>query len=178
MIWFLAILKTGASKAWDFASRYPFQALCVILAACLIWQTVGKNNALDRLEATRTTLKNERAEWQLKSKAAQAATAKAEKDAKDSADDAQKVRDTLAQNSSALDDYIASHRVQDRQCPGSGPAASKGDAPAIHEGTTPGAVVAVTESDVRACDAAWVYAESAYQYGRSLVSKGLAVDGE
>ena len=178
MIWFLAILKTGASKAWDFASRYPFQALCVILAGCLIWQTAGKNNALDKLDAEKAAHKADIAEWQLKSKAAQAATAKAEKDAKDSADDAQKVRDVLAQNSSALDDYIASHRVQDRQCPGSIPAASKGDAPAVPEGTTPGSVVAISESDIRACDAAWVYAESAYQYGRSLVSKGLAVDGE
>lgn len=178
MIWFLAILKTGASKAWDFASRYPFQALCVILAGCLIWQTVGKNNALDKLEAEKAAHKADIAEWELKSKAAQAATAKAEKDAKDSADDAQKVRDALAQNSSALDDYIASHRVQDRQCPGSVTAASKGDASAVHEGTAAVSVVAVPEADVRACDAAWVYAQASYEYGRSLVSKGLAVDGE
>lgn len=177
MTWILAALSGAFNKAWDFANRYPWQALCIILAALCVWQTVGKSGYKDKWQAEVASHKKDLKEWQDKSAAAKAATAKAENDAKESANDAQKVRDELAQNSTALDDYIASHRVQNT-CSRPVAGASQGNTPAVHEGAPDLPAVAVPAADLKTADDNYVYAEACYQWGRSLVSKGLAVNGE
>lgn len=171
----LAVFSGAFTKAWDFASRYPFQALSIILAGCLIWQIVAKNAAIDAYEKEKAAHVKDIEEWQRKSDAAKAATQKAENDAKEAANNAQDVRDKLAAESDRLEQFMAARRVP-AQCPGTVAGASKGDAPRVPEATTSEALVAVEPADLRTCDALYVYSAASYAWGRELVSKGLAVE--
>lgn len=172
----LAVISGGFRRAWDFASRYPFQALSIILAACLIWQVMAKNAAIDAYEKEKASHAKDIAEWQRKSDAAKAATEKAENDAKEAANNAQDVHDQLVAENDSLERYISAHRLP-AQCPGSVSGASKTNRPTVPATAPAETIVAVNAADLRVCDALYSYSQASYAWGRELVSKGLAVDG-
>jgi len=161
MTWIILALR----NAWGFIARYPAASACAILAAISLWLWVSRANIQERYTA-------DIAEWQAKSKAAAAATAKATADAKTASKEAQQTYEELTETSDSLDAYIRANRVQ--QCPAAKAIAASNRASGLPEVTAPETIVAVDESDLKACDGAWVYAQSAYEWGQSLADKGLA----
>lgn len=173
-----AKLKTALSWLLGAFKAYPWQAALILALALALWLYSGKHNALEKLAAEKQAHANDIAAWNAKAKAAQAATAKAEQDAKESADDAQEYHEKLAAANDGLERYIADHRVRPVASARSTASAAQGNAPAVSDSATPSTLVALDESDVRACDGAYVYAAAAFQWGQSLIAKGLAVEGK
>lgn len=137
----------------------------------------------EKLETARTDLATERTgraddrnEWARQVATATAAREAAEQTSKEIATDAQASHESLLADNAGLREYIASHRLQ--QGGPAGTAASVGAtgdlAARLPEATTTGAIVAISEADLRACDADYAYAVSAYEFGQQLIAEQLA----
>lgn len=166
--------KSALSRLLGAFKANPLLVCCIALACLSAWLWHGKAEYREQLASEIKSHKADIAQWQATSKAAQAVADKARADAKDASNDAQNLHDKLADATDGLERYIADHRVQPRQCPAVAAKAGPGEAasvPAI-PATSPG--VEVSAATVRACDSAWVYAQSAFQWAQDLKAKGLA----
>lgn len=174
-------LRTLACWGLGLARRHPWPVACAALLALAWWQWSGKQEALVGRDAARELLtkektgrKADRAEWDRRVATAKAATAAAVAKSKEIASHAQATHDVLAADAAGLRRYIAAHRLRPET--GSPVAARAADdlgatVPAV---TAPGALVAASETDLLACDAAYVYATSAYEWTRGLIASELA----
>lgn len=147
-----------------FLMRYPWQVLCAALMALCVFLGVSNSNL-------RSTLTEERAEWKTERDNAAKAKRDAETKAREAANNAQKAYEQLSKDDSPVVRYIERNRVQ--VCPAAA-GAVKSDAAAIPQVTPAAPIVAISEPDIRACDSAYVYAKSAYDFGQDLIAKGLA----
>lgn len=162
MTWIiLAIRNIGG-----FLSRYPWPTACVILLLITAYLWNSRDNLQERYD-------KDVAEWQAKSKAAEAATKKAIADGAQAKQEADKTYEELSQDRDPVIRYVRDNRLP-AQCSATRPASAETGAPGVPEASPTEAIVAVTETDIKACDGAWVYAQSAYEWGQSLVDKGLA----
>lgn len=147
-----------------FLLKYPWQIGCAALVALCIFFAVSNSNL-------RSTLAEERLEWKTERANAKKAKDDAEAKAKQAANDAQEAYEKLSQNTGAVDAYIDRNRVQ--TCPA--PARTvKSNAAPVPQVAPAVPIVAISEPDIRACDGAYVYAKSAYDFGQELIAKGLA----
>lgn len=145
-----------------------------------LWFITGLEEKLEtartNLVTERTGRADDRAEWARQVATANAAREAAEQTSKEIATDAQASHETLLADNAGLREYIASHRLQ-RGGP-VGAAASTGAAgdfaARLPEATAAGAIVATSEADLRACDADYAYAVSAYEFGQQLIAEKLA----
>lgn len=166
MIWLKLLgvfgwLKKAAGALLGLVRTYPLQ--CALIAAmCLAgWLWRGKQHAIADRDAARATI----ADMTAKAKAARQATVTIAKES----DKAHEKR--VTDNRSRTDRYIATRRLQPQACV-SAPAEDQTTGPP----EKPAAVsfVAMSEQDVKACGDLQAYAESAYQWGQSMVKAGLA----
>lgn len=179
MSWVLAVLGIGRKVlSWllEAAKAYPWQFALVAALALAWWQWSGKTEVIGQRDAAKASLASEkdgrkadRAEWDRKVAAANAATAAAQRKSQEIAHDAQQSHGALLADNAGLRSYIATHRVRGQA--GSA-AASAGTAEdqgaAISDGTAASTLVAVTESDLENCDAAYAYARGAYEWAQRL----------
>lgn len=147
-----------------FLLKYPWQIACAALLALCVVLGVSNSNL-------RSTLAEERAEWKTERDNAAKAKRDAETKAKEASNNAQKTYEQLSKDDSPVVRYIERNRVQ--VCPAA-TGAVKSDAAAIPQVAPTAPIVAISEPDIRACDGAYVYAKSAYDYGQDLIAKGLA----
>ncbi len=181
MTWLVAfwpVFKKDLAAAWAFIARYPWPAACIALTVFALWLWIDRADIKADLISERQGRKADQAEWERKVEAAKAATAKAEQDAREVATDAQETHDALASQNAGLEQYIRDHRLPAQQCAGRSSSAGGGDDTAVPADAAPLPVVAISEPDLRSCDAAYVYSRSAYDFTQGLVSKGLAVEGK
>ena len=184
MSWALTILslgKRGLSWLLGAIKAHPWQFALVAALALAWWQWSGKSEAIDQRDAAKASLatekegrKADRAEWDRKVAAAKAVTAAAERKSQEIAHNAQQTHDTLLADNAGLRSYIAAHRLRPGQSAGSPAGASQDHGAAVSDDATAGALVAVSEADLAACDASFVYAQSAYQWAQGLIIEGLA----
>ncbi|WP_132390211.1 hypothetical protein [Novosphingobium sp. PhB165] len=172
----MAILRIGWSGlSWlrDTAKRYPWQVALIVALALCWWLWSGKTDALNQRDAAKTELAGARADWAKQVAAAKAATASAEHKSQEIAQDAQTTHDALLADNAGLRYYIAAHRV--RQSAGTSAAApAEGDGAEVHAESADAALVAVSEADLTACDASYVYARSAHEWAQGLIAQDLA----
>ncbi len=147
-----------------FLLKYPWQIACAALLALCVFLGVSNSNL-------RSTLAEERAEWKTERDNAAKAKRDAETKAKEAANDAQKAYEQLSKDDSPVVRYIERNRVQ--VCPAAARAV-KDKSAAVPQVPAPVTIVAISEPDIKACDGAYVYAKSAYDYGQELIAKGLA----
>lgn len=185
MSWVLAVLGIGRKVlSWllDTAKAYPWQFALVAALALAWWQWSGKTDAIDQRDAAKASLASERdsrkadrAEWNRKVAAANAATAAAQRKSQEIAHDAQEVHDTLLADNAGLRGYIATHRVRGQAGSAAASArAAEDHGAAVPDGAPGGAFVAVTERDLGVCDASYAYARSAYDWAQGSIAEGLA----
>ncbi|GEM_PF-6597664 len=175
----------------------PFSALAAKIYAGLfgaalalvVVQTVRINGLWfitgleEKLESVRTDLATERtgraddrSEWARQVATATAAREAAEQSSKEIATDAQASHESLLADNVGLREYIASHRLQQGDPVSAAASTSAAGDLAAHlpEAAAAGAIVATSESDLRACDADYAYAFSAYEFGQQLIAEKLA----
>lgn len=176
MTWILtafSLIKSGLSKAFAFAVKYPWPVFCAILAALALWLYVDLMDTKADLSAEKQARKADQAEWQRQVDQAKQVADKAKLDAKESANDAQEYHDQLSAANDGLDRYIASNRVRPKTCPAI-PAGSSSPAQ-VPADPAPVSGVEVSEQSVRTCDALYSYSAASYRWGQELMEKGLAV---
>lgn len=160
--------KTALTALLDAARRYPREAAIIALLCLSAWLWHGKQRAQDQTRAIAAAA--ERAEKDM------LAAIKRQQDryntlAKET-DDAHK--QALADAGNRTDRFIAANRVRPQTCRAAqADAASQGEAAGAPEAAPTDAVL-VEASDVRACSAAAVYAQSSYEWGQKLLRDGLA----
>ena len=164
-------LAIVAQFLMDFVKRNPWQALSialVALSAFLWWRGDNIAGQRDRALATVAEMKQASAESLRRAKAQKAAVEHRYRDLAKQKDNEHEKE--LAHAMDATDRYIASHRV--RSCAGSPPrrpAPTTGDnSSGVSERMPAYPVVAVSDSDVRACGAAVVYAVKAHEWATGV----------
>lgn len=180
MTWVLApfwLIKSGVSKAFDFAVKYPWPVFCAILAALSLWLYVDLRDTKADLSAERQAHGDDIKSWQAKVREVEVARDRAATKAREASTNADEYHEQLSQANSGLEQYIRNHRVQN-QCskPVTG-AGSSGD-PKVPAEPAPVSDVAISEPDLRTCDALYAYSASAYQWANELRQAGLAVDSK
>lgn len=170
----LLFAKSALSRLLGLFTRYPWPCACIALALLSAWLWHGKTDYRERLDAQIAGRKADRAEWDRKVALAKAAEDKARKDAQEIAGEADKTHDALLADNAGLERYIAEHRVQPKACAADPAGSGSGEAAGVFAEPAADAVVAISEPDIRACDGAYVYAQSSYEWAQSLMAKGLA----
>lgn len=160
--------KTALTALLALARRYPREVAIVALLCLSAWLWHGKSKAQEQTRAIAAAA--ERAEKDL------LAAIKRQQDnynqlAKET-DDAH--RKALADAGDRTDRFIAARRVRPETCRAASPApAGQGEVAGTPE-VAPAEAVLVDVSDVRACSAASVYAQSSYEWAQKLLRDGLA----
>ena len=180
----IIIIKAILSGLWKrltglfrWAMENPWQAaLIVSLAACAaLWRANDRHkDERDLALAQIEEMKQASAESLRRAKAQKAAVEQRYRDLAKQKDVEHEKE--LAQANDATDRYISSHRV--RSCAGSptGRSASTAEnhSAGVSEGLSPNPLVALTDSDVRACGAAVVYGVKAHEWAISLPAAVVA----
>lgn len=180
----LAILGFGRKIAgWllGFAQRHPWPVACAAALALAWWQwglaeyaRAGRDKARTALASEKRAREADRTDWRRQAAAAQAAREAAEHKSQEIATDAQTSHDALAADNAALRAYIADRRLRAGGNPAAAPRSTDDLGAVVHDASTTGTLVATDEADLVACDGAYVYAASAYEWARELVEGGLA----
>lgn len=164
-------LREAAGAAFRWVLAHPLQAgLIASLVACaaLWWRADRIADQRDRALATIEEMTKASAESLRRAKVQKAAVEQRYRDLAKQKDVEHEKE--LAQALDATDHYITSHRV--RACAGGptgrpAPAADDNGA-GVSEGLPPDPLVAVSDSDVRACGAAVVYAVKAHEWAEDV----------
>ncbi|WCT78157.1 hypothetical protein [Novosphingobium humi] len=166
----LALRRLGGLVRWVGGSAWRIWAAVALAAMCVAgWQ-------FHRAARWAATARAAQSAWDAERKAAAAAKSAAETRYRSLADDADARHDAaLAQGDARLAAYIAAHRLRPSAPDPARPAA---DHPtAIPESPAPGPVmadksaapdIAISEADLKICDADYVYARAAHDWANGL----------
>lgn len=160
--------KKALTAILDLARRYP-REMAIVALLCLaawLWQGWNKANAYSAALISASD----------KASAAFRAQIKAQQDSYNilAKETDREHKKALADAGDRTDRFIAANRVRPQACrPDRATQASQDQAAAAPQVSAPDAVL-VDASDVRACSAAAVYAQSSYEWAQGLVAKGLA----
>ncbi len=157
-------LRAGVSAAadWTLARRdHALVALALVLGLAVWWQhhEAGQWAAYGR---------QTKAAWDAARQDAETAKARAEQRYKELASHADQTHaHDLAQGDARLAAYVAAHRLR---APQTNPARAAEDrSPALPANPSAQAVVAVSEADLRICEADYAYAKAAHDWATSLI---------
>jgi hypothetical protein len=163
--------------------RHPWPVAFAAALTFAWWQTGRADQWHRRSELeqashreTKANFKAAMAEWKRQANAAKVERARLLDKGKETSRDAQTLVDRMSSDNAGLRAYVSAHRLRDAGQPilSFDPAAADRD-PAISSDAAAGALVATSESDLDACDAAWVYAAGAHAFAAGLRSRGLAI---
>lgn len=188
MFWALKLLgwaKIAAQAVLDAVLRYPWQAALIVALCWGGWQYRRAERWSDAHDAKAAALvaeqdarRADREEWNARVAAANKARTDAIARSKELAHDVEEQHAALVADNAGLRAYIAAHRLRGtgtaRADPVPAAGAAQDHATGVPEQPTANALVAVSITDLEACDGAWAYAISAWRWGQGLVSQGLA----
>lgn len=178
-------LLVSARKAFSaitgFVTANPWPCAVAASLALAGWQWSGKQHVVEQRDKARAALsackdgrKADREEWDRKVAAAKAVEEKAKKDAKDAAQSAQETVDTLSAANDGLRAYIERNRLRAEGRAAVTASPDKDQGPAVPDSPPASPLVAISESDLKICDADYVYAAGAFDLIQKLVKSGLA----
>jgi hypothetical protein len=170
----LLFAKSALSRLWSAIVANPWPSACLALALLSAWLWHGKADYRDRLATEQTARKADRADYDRKVALAKAAEDKARKDAQEIAGNADKTHDALLADNAGLERYIAYHRVPAKACGANSAGAGSGQASGVPAEPAALPRVEVSEDALKVCDADYAYARASFEWGQSLVAKGLA----
>ena len=185
----IASVLGRVKAAWDWVFKSTAHVLLALLAlmfGLLLWQHFKLNRALDdkvqlesKLEDCRLGRAADIKTWTERVAAAEELAKQRQLALHGASQDAQAYHDQLVAADKSLRDYKSTHRLRG---PGTAQAGTLPPAPAgdgggaqVHGDTSASTLLAITSSDIDACDASYSYAASAYYLMQDLISRGLAV---
>jgi hypothetical protein len=169
----LGWLKQAIAALVGIASRHPWQAACAVLALYSAWLWQGEYETARQRDAARDAVAQM---VNVSNKAAATALARRKADEqhyRELADnaDAHHTQDT-ARADRATARYLSEHRLRPASASGPGGAAvaeaQGGDAGVPADSATGTVMVAVSDTDVKACAADYSYAKAAYDWAMAL----------
>jgi hypothetical protein len=169
----LGWVKQAIAALIDGGVRHPWQTACALLALYSAWLWLGEHETARQRDTARATIA-QMVDASNKAGAAAVAQRKAdEQHYKELADnaDAHHIEDT-AQADRATARYLSEHRLRAASASGpTGAAAAEahgGDAGVPSDSATGAVMVAVSDTDVKACAADYSYAKAAYDWAMAL----------